>query len=72
MAAPGRSDAETARENASADNEFLVGPSSGGGVAAVHELHDAVGLDADDVVVLMLCDRGDKYPDGELWGPLLD
>jgi len=72
VADSGKYDESTVREHLRVDDEFLVGPSSGGSVAAVHELHDSVGLDADDVVVIMLCDRGDKYPEGELWGPLLD
>ena len=67
----GQYDEATVRGALRADGQFLVGPSSGGGVQAVHELHERVGLDADDTVVLMLCDRGDKYPDGELWGDIL-
>ena len=48
------------------DGEFLVGPSSGGGVQAVRQLHAAGELDGDDTAVTMLCDRGDKYVGG-LW-----
>lgn len=72
IADTGQYDTETVRENLRVDGDFLVGPSSGGGVAAVRELHETVGLDADDVVVMMLCDRGDKYAEGDLWGDFLD
>lgn len=53
------------------DGEFLVGPSSGAAVQAVQQLDAAGELDADDTVVTMLCDRGDRYADG-LWEGYVD
>ncbi|MUV59615.1 PLP-dependent cysteine synthase family protein [Halobacterium sp. CBA1126] len=47
------------------NGEFLVGPSSGGAVAMVDRLAERGTLDADDVVVVPLPDRGDRYPDRE-------
>lgn len=44
-----------------------MGTSAGGGAAAVAGLDEAGALADDDVVVFMLCDRGDKYADIPLW-----
>jgi cysteine synthase B len=49
--------------------EFLVGPSAGACVAMVDRLATRGSLDADDVVVVPLPDRGDRYPDR---GPYAD
>ncbi|WP_053948008.1 PLP-dependent cysteine synthase family protein [Halolamina sediminis] len=68
----GQHDEETVREHLRVDGQFVVGVSSGAGVEAVHRLHEAEGLDADDVVVIPLCDRGDKYADTPLWESYLD
>jgi cysteine synthase B len=63
----GQHDAETVREHLRVDGQFLVGTSGGAAVEAVHALDDGGALDGDDVVVLPLCDRGDKYADIPLW-----
>ncbi|MFB6090805.1 MAG: PLP-dependent cysteine synthase family protein [Halobellus sp.] len=57
----------TVRDELRVDGQFVVGTSSGGGVQAVRELHAETDLDADDTVVIVLCDRGDKYADIPLW-----
>jgi cysteine synthase B len=56
----------TVSEHLRVDGEFIVGPSSGGGVQAVRQLDGAGELGPDDTVVTMFCDRGDKYTTG-LW-----
>jgi len=63
----GQHDADTVREHLRVEDQFLVGTSSGAGVQAVYQLDEAGRLDADDVVVMVLCDRGDKYADIPLW-----
>lgn len=63
----GRLDADTVAEHARVDGELLVGPSSGGALAAVRELADAGRLDAEDVVVVPFPDRGDRYADIPIW-----
>ena len=63
----GQYDESTVRERLRVDGQFVVGTSSGAGVQAIHELHEAAPLSADDVVVMVLCDRGDKYADIPLW-----
>jgi len=68
---PGQHDEATVREQLRVDGEFLVGPSSGAGLQAVRQLDAAGELGADDVVVTMLCDRGDKYAAG-LWEGYVD
>ena len=60
----GQHDPATVARHLRADGEFVVGPSSGAAVQAVHQLAAAGALDADDDVVVPLCDRGDKYPNG--------
>jgi cysteine synthase len=62
----GRHDEATVREHLRVDGQFLVGPSSGAGVQAVRQLDAAGDLDPSDTVVVVLCDRGDKYANG-LW-----
>lgn len=64
---PGQHDIETIREHRRVDGQFLVGTSSGAGAQVVHQLDEAGELEDDDVVVFMLCDRGDKYADIPLW-----
>ncbi|QKY21929.1 pyridoxal-phosphate dependent enzyme (plasmid) [Halolamina sp. CBA1230] len=68
----GQHDESTVREHLRVDGQFVVGTSSGAGVQAVHQLHEEDGLDADSVVVIPLCDRGDKYADIPLWEAYLD
>ncbi|MFB6096478.1 MAG: PLP-dependent cysteine synthase family protein [Haloferacaceae archaeon] len=62
----GQYDRSLVREVLRVDDDFLVGPSSGAAVAAVRRLAGEGSLDADDVVGVLLCDRGDKYPES-LW-----
>ncbi|MFB6146182.1 MAG: PLP-dependent cysteine synthase family protein [Halobacteriaceae archaeon] len=74
---PGQHAPEVVREHlrvdtAAAAGEFLVGTSSGAAVEAVHELDRQGRLDADDHVVIVLCDRGDKYADIPLWRERFD
>lgn len=57
----GQHDAETVRSNLRVADQFLVGPSSGGGVAALHRLAMDGRVDESDVVVLLFADRGDRY-----------
>ncbi len=64
---PGQHAVSTVREYLRVDGEFVVGTSSGAGLAVVHELVDEGVLGPDDTVVVMLCDRGDKYADIPLW-----
>jgi cysteine synthase len=68
----GQHDAETVRDHLRVDGQFVVGTSSGAGVQAVHQLAADDALDADDVVVIPLCDRGDKYANIPLWADYLD
>ena len=67
IADPGQHDAETVREHLRVDGQLVVGTSAGAGAAAVAALDEAGDLADDDVVVFMLCDRGDKYADIPLW-----
>jgi cysteine synthase len=67
VADPGQHDHETVREHLRVDGQFLVGTSAGAGAAAVAQLDAAGALADDDVVVFVLCDRGDKYADIPLW-----
>jgi len=68
IADPGQHDEATIREHLRVDDQFVVGTSAGGGgAAAVAGLDEAGALADDDVVVFMLCDRGDKYADIPLW-----
>ncbi|WP_075938355.1 pyridoxal-phosphate dependent enzyme [Halosegnis longus] len=67
----GRHDEATIRATLRVDGDFLVGPTGGGGVACVRGLDREGVLDESDTVVVPLCDRGDTYADGELWGDRL-
>jgi len=67
VADPGQHDPATVREHLRVDGQFVVGTSSGAGAQVVTNLDAAGELDDDDVVVFMLCDRGDKYADIPLW-----
>lgn len=69
---PGQHDPETVRSHLRVDGSFVVGTSSGAAVAVVEQLTEAGALGADDVVVVMLCDRGDKYADIPLWEAYLE
>jgi len=67
IADSGKHDTETVREHLRVDGQFVVGTSAGAGAAVVAALDEAGALGDDDVVVFMLCDRGDKYADIPLW-----
>ena len=67
IADPGQHGEATIREHLRVDDQFVVGTSAGGGAAVVANLDAAGDLADDDVVVFMLCDRGDKYADIPLW-----
>ncbi|WP_353634072.1 pyridoxal-phosphate dependent enzyme [Halobacterium sp. NMX12-1] len=54
---------EFVRSELRVNGEFLVGPSAGGALALVDRLATRGTLGADDVVVVPLPDRGDRYPD---------
>lgn len=64
---PGQHNVGTVREHLRVDGQFVVGTSSGAGVDVVYQLDEAGELSDDDVVVCVLCDRGDKYADIPLW-----
>ena len=68
----GQHDLPAVREHLRVDEQFLVGTSSGAAVQVVYDLDAEGALADDDVVVLMLCDRGDKYADIPLWADYLD
>lgn len=57
----GQHDIETVRAQLRVDGQFLVGPSSGGTVAALYDHATEGAFDEDDVVVLLFADRGDRY-----------
>lgn len=63
----GRLSEEDIRSQLLVEDQFLVGTSAGAGAAAVEQLDEAGKLDDGDVIVFMLCDRGDKYADIPLW-----
>jgi len=67
----GQYDAALVREHLRADGELLVGPSSGGALAAVTRLADRGDLSPDDVVVVPFPDRGDRYAHIPLWDDYL-
>jgi Cysteine synthase len=67
IADPGQHDIATVREHLRVDGQFLVGTSAAAGAAAVVQLDEDGALEDDDVVVFVLCDRGDKYADIPLW-----
>ena len=68
---PGQYDPEFVADHLRVEGEFVVGTSSGAGVRAAEQLHAEHGLTAEDTVVLVLCDRGDKYADIPLWDDYL-
>lgn len=59
------------RKHLRVDGEFLVGPSSGGCAALIDRLCQRGAFGPDDVIVFPLADRGDRYPDRELWAEFL-
>lgn len=63
---PGQWDREAVRGRLRVDGEFVVGPSSGACVAMVRRLADWGVVAGDEVVVIPLPDRGDRYPDRDL------
>lgn len=67
----GQHDPEIVRDHLRVDGEFVVGTSSGAALGVVHDLVEDGVIGADDVVVVMLCDRGDKYADIPLWEEIL-
>ncbi|GGL33391.1 hypothetical protein GCM10009037_16300 [Halarchaeum grantii] len=69
--ATGQYDRATVREHLRVAGEFLVGPSSGGALAAVRRLADAGRLTSEDVAVVPFPDRGDRYADIALWDDYL-
>jgi cysteine synthase B len=71
IADTGQWDESTVSARLRVDGQFLVGPSSGAGLQAVHQLDAADELAADEVRVMMLCDRGDRYRE-RLWAGVLD
>ncbi|WP_248896746.1 PLP-dependent cysteine synthase family protein [Haloplanus halobius] len=64
---PGQHDAATVRNHLRVDDQFLVGPSTGGVLAAFYEHAMDGGFADDDVVVLMAADRGDRYTSFPDW-----
>ncbi|SDX91232.1 PLP-dependent cysteine synthase family protein [Halopenitus persicus] len=60
---PGQWSRSFVREELRVDGEFRVGPSSGGALALVERLSDRGVFESDDVVVIPLADRGDRYPE---------
>lgn len=68
---PGQHDPAVVRANLRVDEQFLVGTSSGAAVQAVHQLEADGALGADDTVVVLFADRGDKYADIPLWEAFL-
>ncbi|WP_435098615.1 PLP-dependent cysteine synthase family protein [Halarchaeum sp. P4] len=67
----GQYDRDVVREHLRVNGEFLVGPSSGGAIAAVKRLAERGDIAADDVVVIPFPDRGDRYADIPLWDDYL-
>jgi cysteine synthase B len=63
----GQYDAEFVADHLRVEGQFVVGTSAGAGVRAAEQLHEEHGVTEDDTVVIMLCDRGDKYADIPLW-----
>ncbi|MFB6195585.1 MAG: PLP-dependent cysteine synthase family protein [Haloplanus sp.] len=64
---PGQYDEATVRDELRVDDQFLVGPSSGGVVAAFYRHAMNEGFDEGDTVVLMFADRGDRYTSFPDW-----
>ncbi|MFQ3318581.1 MAG: cysteine synthase [Natronomonas sp.] len=59
------------REHLRVDGEFIVGPSSGGCAALVERLTREGRIGPTDTVVIPLADRGDRYPERDLWADVL-
>ncbi|MFB6196723.1 MAG: pyridoxal-phosphate dependent enzyme, partial [Halobacteriaceae archaeon] len=59
---PGKFARSTVIDRMLVDNEFRIGFSSGGAIAAVKKLVSAGLIDGEDTVVVPLPDRGDRYP----------
>ncbi len=74
VADTGQHDRKTVRDHlrvaTEAGDDFLVGTSSGGAVDVVYQLDETGNLTENDVVVVILADRGDKYADIPLWDHL--
>jgi cysteine synthase len=66
VADPGQWDEQFVREHLRVDGDVLVGPSSGAALAMVARLTAMGVLGEDDVVVVPLPDRGDRYPERDL------
>lgn len=69
---PGQHASETVRDHLRVKGQFLVGTSSGAAVQVISALDDTDSLTADDEVVLLFADRGDKYADIPLWSHIFD
>lgn len=67
----GRWSKEAVRKHLRVEGEFLVGPSSGGCAALIDRLCQRDVFGPDDVVVFPLADRGDRYPNRDLWAGVL-
>ncbi|MFC6988608.1 PLP-dependent cysteine synthase family protein [Haloplanus sp. GCM10025708] len=67
----GRWSTSLVRDELRIDDEFLVGPSSGACAALVRRLDADGRFGDDDVVVMPLPDRGDRYPERDLWAEYL-
>ncbi|WP_435129488.1 pyridoxal-phosphate dependent enzyme [Halobaculum sp. D14] len=67
----GRHDEAAVRDRLRVDGDFLVGESSGAAAALTARLAERGELDADDVVVILLADRGDRYPE-TMWRDAVD
>ena len=64
---PGQHDEATIREHLRVEDQFVIGTSSGATLQAVYELDRSGHVTDEDLVVVMLSDRGDKYADIPLW-----
>ncbi len=64
----GQWDRTFVRRHLRVEGDFVVGPSSGACLAMVDRLSEMDVLTQDDVVVIPLPDRGDRYPERELRG----
>ncbi|MFB6072893.1 MAG: PLP-dependent cysteine synthase family protein [Halobacterium sp.] len=67
---PGQWSVSAVRERLRVDGEFLVGPSSAAAAAMVERLADRGAVGPEDVVVIPLPDRGDRYPERDIWRDL--
>ena len=63
----GQHSEETVRRHLRVGEQFLIGTSGGATLQVVYDLDREGALDDEDVVVVMLADRGDKYADIPLW-----